>query len=80
MQKLSNEQIDWIKNLIVDKIGCQIEEIEPATDVYSLGMDSLDYIEIVMEIEKHHNIEIPDIEAEKVRTFSSLIDVIEQSL
>lgn len=80
MSKLTETHVNQIKDILVDKLGCTKEEIQNETDLRDLGMDSLDAVEIVMEIEKEYNIIIPDESCEKVRTFQSLIMVTEEHL
>jgi acyl carrier protein len=51
-----------------------------ASFIKDLGVDSLDYIELVMAFEQAFNINIPDTDAEKMRTVGSAIDYIEERL
>lgn len=44
------------------------------------GMDSLDSIEMIMDIEKEYNISIPDDKAERMRTVATTIDYLHQQL
>src|SRR5689334_3475568 len=58
-----------LKTILIDKLG--IEEAEVTMDASftnDLGADSLDVIEILMEVEKEFNITIPDEEAEQLTT------------
>lgn len=70
-----------VTQILVDKLG--IAESEITTDanfVKDLGMDSLDYAEIVMEFEQSFDIRIPDDDAEKLQTFGEAIKYIEKKL
>ena len=62
-----------LKEIIGDVSG--IVNIEPESKfVDDLGFDSLDMIEFVMKLEDEFDIEIPDEDAEKVRTIQHAID------
>jgi acyl carrier protein len=58
-----------IKDIIEKELGVEREKLTPeASFIEDLGADSLDIVELVMEFEKEFNIDIPDEEAEKLRT------------
>ena len=58
-----------VKAIIVDKLGVDESEVKPeATFTNDLGADSLDTVELIMELEKVFNITIPDDQAEKIAT------------
>ncbi len=58
-------------NLLIDKLGISQEDIKPnAKFTEDLGADSLDIVELVMELENEFKIIIPDVEAEKIITVS----------
>ena len=60
---------DKVKSIIVEQLGVDEEEVTPdASFVDDLGADSLDTVELVMAFEKEFDIDIPDEEAEKLRT------------
>ena len=67
-----------VKSIIVDQLGVSEAEVtETASFVDDLGADSLDTIELVMAFEEAFGIEIPDEDAEKIRTVKNAIDYIE---
>jgi acyl carrier protein len=67
-----------VKSIIVDQLGVSEGEVtESASFVDDLGADSLDTIELVMAFEEAFSIEIPDEDAEKIRTVKNAIDYIE---
>jgi acyl carrier protein len=67
-----------VKSIIVDQLGVNEAEVtETASFVDDLGADSLDTIELVMAFEEAFQIEIPDEDAEKIRTVKNAIDYIE---
>ncbi len=70
-----------VKKILVDKIGLAPTEITPdANLVKDLGIDSLDYAEIVMEFEQTFNIQIPDTDAELLQTVSQAVNYINQKI
>ena len=67
-----------IKDIIVDKNGVAPEEVTDKADFKGdLGMDSLDCVELIMEIEKEFSISISDDEAEKVSNLSDCVTLVE---
>lgn len=76
-----NKDSGWIKNKVMrileDKLT--LERGEAASYkriVEDLGADSLDAIEIIMEMEKEFNLTIPDSDAEKIRTVGDIVSYI----
>jgi acyl carrier protein len=68
-----------VKQIIVEQLGVEESEVTPnASFVDDLGADSLDTVELVMAFEEAFAIEIPDEDAEKIRTVKEAIDYIEK--
>jgi acyl carrier protein len=66
-----------VKQIIVEQLGVDEGEVTPsASFVDDLGADSLDTVELVMAFEEAFDIEIPDEDAEKIRTVQDAIDYI----
>ncbi|MCD6408442.1 acyl carrier protein [bacterium] len=66
-----------VKEIIVEKLGVNESEVtENASFVDDLGADSLDTVELVMEFEEKFNLEIPDEDAEKIKTVGDAINYI----
>jgi len=58
-----------VKDIIAEELGVEREKVQPnASFMEDLGADSLDTVELVMAFEKEFDIDIPDEEAEKLRT------------
>jgi acyl carrier protein len=58
-----------VKDIIEKELGVEREKLtSEASFIEDLGADSLDIVELVMEFEKEFNIDIPDEDAEKLRT------------
>ena len=70
--------LDKVKEVIIDKLGVEEDKIVPdASFVDDLGADSLDTVELIMQLEEEFGIEIPDEDAEKMTTVKSVVDFIE---
>ena len=70
-----------VTEILVEKLGIAESEITPdANFVKDLGIDSLDYAEIVMEFEQTFDIRIPDDDAEKMQTFGQAVKYIQEKL
>ncbi|VAW36835.1 Acyl carrier protein [hydrothermal vent metagenome] len=68
-----------VRKIIVDQLGVGEEEVKSdASFVDDLGADSLDTVEMVMAFEEEFNIEIPDEDAEKIKSVQDAIDYIEK--
>ncbi|HKI96137.1 MAG TPA: acyl carrier protein [Gemmatimonadales bacterium] len=60
---------DKVKDIIAEELGVEREKLtDDASFMEDLGADSLDQVELVMAFEKEFDIDIPDEEAEKLRT------------
>ena len=66
-----------LKQIIVEQLGVDEAEVTPsASFVDDLGADSLDIVELVMAFEEAFEIEIPDEDAEKIKTVKDATDYI----
>ena len=67
-----------VKAIIVDKLGVDEKDVTlEASFTNDLGADSLDTVELIMELEKEFDIQIPDDEAEKIATVGDAVAFIE---
>jgi len=67
-------------DIVSEQLGVNKEQVSRETSfVNDLGADSLDTVELVMELEEEFDINIPDDAAEKIQTVGQAIDYIEQS-
>ncbi len=70
-----------ITTILTEKIGIPESEITPdASFVKDLGIDSLDYAELVMEFEQTFDIKIPDDDADKLQTIGQAVSYIQEKL
>jgi acyl carrier protein len=68
---------DKVKEIIVDQLGVEAEQVKPeAAFIDDLGADSLDTVELVMALEEEFDLEIPDEDAEKIKTVGDAINYI----
>lgn len=66
--------------IVADQLGVDKEKITRETSfVNDLGADSLDTVELVMELEEEFDINIPDDAAEKIQTVGQAVDFIEKA-
>ena len=79
---MSNEEIlEKLKEIIVERLGVEEELVtEKATFVDDLSADSLDIVELIMEIEEVFDLEIADNEAEKIVTVGDVINYIKENI
>jgi acyl carrier protein len=67
-----------VKSIIVDQLGVNETEVTgSASFIDDLGADSLDIIELVMAFEEAFGVEIPDEDAEKIKTVADAIQYVE---
>ena len=75
----NKELLAKVKQIISEQLGVDEDEVTTtASFVDDLGADSLDQVELVMALEEKFEIEIPDEDAEKMRTVQDAIDYIEK--
>ncbi|HAY78190.1 MAG TPA: acyl carrier protein [Planctomycetaceae bacterium] len=69
-----------VVDIVADQLGVDKEKIKPETSfVNDLGADSLDTVELVMELEEEFDINIPDDAAEKIQTVGQAIEFIDSA-
>jgi len=65
--------------IVAEQLGVEKERINAETSfVNDLGADSLDTVELVMELEEEFDITIPDDAAEKIQTVGQAIEYIDE--
>jgi acyl carrier protein len=69
-----------VKEIIVNELGVEAEKVtEEASFVEDLGADSLDTVELVMAFEEEFGIDIPDEDAEQMRTVGQAISYLKKN-
>ena len=67
-----------VQNLIVERLGVNTSQVTAdAKIVEDLGADSLDVVELVMALEEEFSCEVPDQDAEKLRSVGDVVKYIE---
>lgn len=70
-----------VTSILTEKLGIPESEITPdASFVKDLGIDSLDYAELVMEFEQTFDIKIPDDDADRMQTIGQAVAYIKEKL
>lgn len=68
---------DKVKNIIVEQLAVDEGKVVPtASFIDDLGADSLDIVELVMTMEEEFDLDIPDEDAEKMRTVGDVVNYI----
>jgi len=72
--------MDKVKQIIIDQLSVEEAEVTPAASfVDDLGADSLDRVELIMALEEAFDLEIPDDQAEQIKTVQDAVDYIEKN-
>jgi acyl carrier protein len=78
---MSASVFEKVKQIIVQQLGVEEDEVTmDASFVDDLGADSLDLVELVMAFEEEFETEIPDEDAEKIRTVGQAVKYIQERL
>lgn len=79
MGKLSESQREEIREMIVEKLGCDIEEVKDDSKLgWNLGADSLDEVDLMMGLEMMFDINIPDNDYEREMDVNKLYEIVER--
>ncbi|AHF07609.1 acyl carrier protein [Desulfitobacterium metallireducens] len=70
---------DKVKSIVVDQLGVDEEEISLETSFTELNADSLDIVELIMALEEEFDLDIPDEDAEKIRTVGDAVNYIKEN-
>ena len=73
MKLTRDELLAKLRTLLVEQLACRENEITEDSTFDDLGADSLDHVEIIMAVEEEFGIDIPDDDAEKIKTVQDAI-------
>ncbi len=72
---------EQVKQIIAEQLMVELDEVtDDASFIEDLGADSLDTVEMIMEIEDEFGIEIPDEDAEKIQTVGKAIEYVKRKV
>ena len=72
--------MERVADIVSEQLGVDKDKINADTSfVNDLGADSLDTVELVMELEEEFDVNIPDDAAEKIQTVGQAVEFIEQN-
>lgn len=68
-----------VKSIVVDQLGVDEDDVTLETSFEELNADSLDIVELIMALEEEFDLDIPDEEAEKIRTVGDAVNYIKEN-
>lgn len=69
--------LEKVKAMIVEELEVEGDQVVPDANIIDdLGADSLDVVEFIMSLEEEFGVEIPDEEAEKIKTVGDVVNYI----
>ena len=76
-----SDMVEKVKDIIVEELGVEREKLtDSASFMEDFGADSLDTVELVMAFEKEFDIDIPDEDAEKLRTVGDAMNYLHEKI
>ncbi len=76
-----SDMVEKVRDIIAEELGVEREKLtEAASFMEDLGADSLDTVELVMAFEKEFDIDIPDEEAEKLKTVGDALKYLQEKI
>ncbi len=73
-----SDVLDRVKRIVIERLGVEEAEVTPEAPFKDdLGADSLDVVELVMELEDEFDLEISDEDAEKITTVGEVVKYIQ---
>lgn len=77
--KYTREQIETtLRTMVAEQLHIEADTITSEATLTSLGADSLDLVDLIMEVEDKFNIEISDTAAENMHTLGDVVDYVEK--
>lgn len=74
-----SETLSKVQSIVAEQLGVDIAEVKPEASFQNdLGADSLDLVEVVMALEEAFEVEIPDEDADGIKTVQEAVNYIDQ--
>ncbi len=74
-----SEKLEKLKKVVAEQLGVDVNEVTQESHfIDDLGADSLDTVELVMQLEEEYGLEIPDEDAEKIQTVGDVLKYIDE--
>jgi len=73
------EVFEKVKAIVVEQLGVDEVLVTPETSFKELDADSLDIVELIMALEEAFDLDIPDEEAEKIKTVGEAVSYIKEN-
>lgn len=70
---------DKVRAIVVEQLGVDEDEVAMETTFEELNADSLDIVELIMALEEEFDMEIPDEDAEKIKTVGGIVEYIKEN-
>ena len=78
MDMSEQDTFEKVKSIVVEQLGVDEKEVKmDAAYIDDLGADSLDIVELIMAFEEEFDVEIPDEDAQNIKTVKDVIDYIQ---
>jgi acyl carrier protein len=76
---MNSPNFEKVKEIIIEQLDVEADQVtQDASFIEDLGADSLDTVELVMALEENFDIEIPDEDAEKIKTVKDAVQYIDK--
>ena len=76
---MNSPNFEKVKEIIIEQLDVEADQVtKDASFIEDLGADSLDTVELVMALEENFDIEIPDEDAEKIKTVRNAVEYIDK--
>lgn len=73
------EIYEKVAAIVAEQLGISADDVTAETTLEDLNADSLDVVEVIMALEAEFNMEIPDEDAEKIKTVGDLADYVKNN-
>ncbi|PMB84474.1 acyl carrier protein [Dolosicoccus paucivorans] len=75
---MNNNVFETVQQLVVDRFGVHEDKVTPEMTFQDLGADSLDVVEVIMELEDFYNVQFDDDRIESLATIGDAVNYLEE--